>query len=147
MPSARPPGRWPGARLAPVRPSDESRVDGERARDGRRPRGPSSSGAAHEPEPGARLAAQERRLRLLLAHLAGRSLRALARARGLPAPEPEEGALWRLLAHLARQVPTRSDWSRAPAAPGPGPPRPSSSSRRSTAGCSSAPVRGPELAR
>jgi len=107
---------------------------------------------------GERLAAQERRLRLLVAYLAGRAvrarvelddlvqevfLRALASARGLPPVEPGEGALWRLLATLARQAVidaaralraarrdgreeslARSDWSRAggaPAARAPGP--------------------------
>ncbi len=68
---------------------------------------------------GARLGAQERRLRLLLAHLSGRALRArvelddlvqevflrtLASARGLPAAEPSEGPLWGVLALVARQV-------------------------------------------
>lgn len=104
---------------------------------------------------GARLAGQERRLRLLCAHLAGRAvrarielddlvqevyLRALASPRGLPAPEPGELALWRLLAELARHAVidaaralralkragreeplAHSAWSRVPAAPGPGP--------------------------
>ncbi len=121
--------------------------------------------AGHSGDPGARadgerLAAQERRLRLCLAHLAGRAVRArvelddlvqevflrtLASARGLPAAEAGEGALWRLLALLARQTVidaaralraarrdgreerlTHSDWSRAgagrtPAASAPGP--------------------------
>jgi RNA polymerase sigma-70 factor, ECF subfamily len=104
---------------------------------------------------GARLAAHERRLHLLCAHLAGRAvrarvepddlvqevfLRALASPRGLPAPEPGEGALWRLLAELARHAVVDvaralraqkrsgtveslapSAWSRAPAARGAGP--------------------------
>lgn len=99
------------------------------------------------PEAGERLAAQERRLRLLVAHLAGRAVRArvelddlvqevflrtLASPRGLPAAEPGEGPLWRVLAQLARQTVidaaralraarrdgreerlARSDWSRA----------------------------------
>jgi RNA polymerase sigma factor (sigma-70 family) len=70
-------------------------------------------------DPGERLCAQERRLRLLLAHLAGRAvrsrfeladlfqdvcLRALADARGLPPEEPGEGPLWRVLAQHARYV-------------------------------------------
>jgi RNA polymerase sigma factor (sigma-70 family) len=70
-------------------------------------------------EDGARLAAEERRLCLFLAHLAGRALRgrveledlaqevfvrALASPRGLPPSELGERALWNLLAHLARQV-------------------------------------------
>jgi RNA polymerase sigma factor (sigma-70 family) len=79
---------------------------------------------------GERLAAQERRLLLLLAHLAGRAvrarvelddllqevyLRALADPRGLPETEPaiedgeggehpSEGPLWRVLAQHARHV-------------------------------------------
>jgi RNA polymerase sigma-70 factor (ECF subfamily) len=69
--------------------------------------------------PGERLAAHERRLRLLLVHLAGRAvrarvelddlvqevyLRALADPRGLPTHEPGEGPLWRVLAQQARHT-------------------------------------------
>lgn len=68
---------------------------------------------------GARLAAQERRLRLLLAHLAGRAvraradlddllqevyLRALAPGAGVPPEEQGEAALGRFLARLARNT-------------------------------------------
>lgn len=70
-------------------------------------------------DPGARLAAHERRLLLLLAHLAGRAvrarveladlaqevyLRALAHPAGLPAAVPGDGPLWGVLAHEARHV-------------------------------------------
>jgi len=110
-------------------------------------------------DPGARLAAEERRLRLLAAHLAGAALRArvelddlvqevylraLRDPRGLPPAAEGPGALWGLLARLAREVVIdaarawraarrdgrperleRSDWSRAgdghPAAAAPGP--------------------------
>ena len=106
-------------------------------------------------DPGLRLAAHERRLLLLLAHLAGRAvrarveladlaqevfLRALAHPSGLPAQEPGDGPLWGVLAHEARHVVidvaralrtqkragtaralAPSDWSRVPAARGPGP--------------------------
>lgn len=79
--------------------------------DGERPCDPDACGA--------RLVAQERRLRLLVLHLAGRAvrarveiddllqeiyLRALASPRGLPAPEPGEGPLWHVLAQLARHA-------------------------------------------
>lgn len=79
--------------------------------------GPSSDAPA--PDPGARLASHERRLLLLLAHLAGRAvrerveladlaqevyLRALAHPAGLPPPEPGDGPLWGILAHEARHV-------------------------------------------
>src|SRR6187401_532155 len=68
---------------------------------------------------GSRLAAQERRLRLLLAHLAGRAvrarvdvddlvqetwLRALDERTGLPPCEPGEARLWGLLKTIARHV-------------------------------------------
>jgi RNA polymerase sigma-70 factor, ECF subfamily len=81
------------------------------------------SSAGREPRaalpPGERLAAEERRLRLFLAHLAGRAvrarvelddlvqevfLRALAGPGALPAYEEGEGALWGFLARLARHV-------------------------------------------
>jgi len=70
-------------------------------------------------DPGARLLVHERRLQLLLAHLAGRAVRArveladlaqevymrvLAHPSGLPPPEAGEGALWGVLAHEARHV-------------------------------------------
>jgi len=70
-------------------------------------------------DPGLRLQLHERRLHLLLAHLAGRAVRArvelgdlaqevylrvLAHPAGLPPAEPGEGALWGLLAHEARHV-------------------------------------------
>jgi len=70
-------------------------------------------------DPGARLQVHERRLLLLLAHLAGRAVRArvelsdlaqevflrvLAHPSGLPPPEPGDGALWGVLAHEARHV-------------------------------------------
>jgi RNA polymerase sigma-70 factor, ECF subfamily len=70
-------------------------------------------------EAGERLAAHESRLRLLLAHLAGRAVRArvelddliqevylrtLADARGLPPREPGERVLWRVLASHARHT-------------------------------------------
>ncbi len=70
-------------------------------------------------DPGERLAALEPRLRLLLLHLAGRSvrervdledllqevyLRALASSGGLPAVTEGESALWRLLARIARNT-------------------------------------------
>lgn len=70
-------------------------------------------------DPGARLQVHERRLHLLLAHLAGRAvrarvelsdlaqevyLRALAHPAGLPPPEPGEGPLWGVLSHEARHV-------------------------------------------
>ena len=70
-------------------------------------------------ELGARLAAQERRLRLLLNHLAGRALRArieiddllqevfvrvLSASDDLPLPAAYEGALWSRLALVARHV-------------------------------------------
>ena len=126
----------------------------------RAPASPPRTGDRGAADDGARLASQERRLRLLLAHLAGHAvrarvelddlvqevfLRAVASSRGLPAAEPAEGALWRLLALLARQVVIdvaralraakragretplqRSDWSHAgsarmPSAAGPGP--------------------------
>jgi RNA polymerase sigma-70 factor (ECF subfamily) len=69
--------------------------------------------------PGERLSTQERRLRLLLLHLAGRAvrarvepedllqevyLRALAHPRGLPDFEPGEGPLFAILASTARHV-------------------------------------------
>lgn len=81
--------------------------------------GAGGGGGAATAADGERLAAQERRLRFLLAHLAGRALRArielddlvqdvflraLASARGLPAVEPGEGPLWGVLSTLARQV-------------------------------------------
>jgi len=68
---------------------------------------------------GERLASQERRLRLLVTHLAGAAvrarvepddlvqevfLRALGDPRGLPPSEPGEGALWRVLAQSARHT-------------------------------------------
>lgn len=76
-----------------------------------------SHGRSADGDPGERLSVHERRLRLLLAHLAGRAvrarvelddlvqevfLRALADPRGLPAHEPGEGPLWRVLAQQAR---------------------------------------------
>lgn len=108
---------------------------------------------------GARLATEERRLRLLTAHLAGSALRtrvelddlvqevylrALKDPRGLPPAAAGHGALWGLLARLAREAVIdaarawraarrdgrperleRSDWSHAggahPAAAAPGP--------------------------
>jgi RNA polymerase sigma-70 factor (ECF subfamily) len=78
-----------------------------------------SHGRSEGGDSGERLAAHERRLRLLLAHLAGRAvrarvelddlvqevfLRALADARGLPAHEAGEGPLWRVLAQHARHT-------------------------------------------
>ncbi|MEQ1893585.1 MAG: RNA polymerase sigma factor [Planctomycetota bacterium] len=78
--------------------------------------------SAEPPAPsdaGARLAAHERRLLLLLAHLAGRAVRArveladlaqevylrtLAHPAGLPSQEPGDGPLWGILAHEARHV-------------------------------------------
>jgi RNA polymerase sigma factor (sigma-70 family) len=74
-------------------------------------------GRSPSADPGERLSAHERRLRLLLAHLAGRAVRArvelddlvqevyvraLADPRGLPPEEPGEGPLWRVLAQHAR---------------------------------------------
>lgn len=71
------------------------------------------------PELGARLAAEEARLRLLLTHLAGRALRArvdvddllqevylrvLARPAGAPLAEPGEGPLRRYLVSVARHA-------------------------------------------
>ncbi len=71
------------------------------------------------PELGARLAAMEGRLRLLLDHLAGRALRArvdvedllqevylraLSRPERLPPPEPGEAALQRYLVRVARNA-------------------------------------------
>jgi RNA polymerase sigma-70 factor (ECF subfamily) len=117
------------------------------------------AGLGAETDPGARLAAQDRRLRLFLAHLTGPALRArvelddlaqevylraLKSPRGLPGPSADEGALWAVLARLAREVVIdlvrmwraarragrterleRSDWSRGgaahPAAAAPGP--------------------------
>ncbi len=81
--------------------------------------GNSAKGGDPGAEAGQRLAAQERRLRLLLAHLAGRAvrarveledlvqevfLRALASPHGLPEPADDEGPLWRVLTVVARQV-------------------------------------------
>lgn len=78
-----------------------------------------AQGSGARAETGARLAAQERRLRLLLHHLAGPALRArvevddlvqevylraLKDARGLSDPALGEGALWGVLARLAREV-------------------------------------------
>jgi len=72
----------------------------------------------HEDD-GARLAAHERRLRLLLAHLSGRAvrarielddlvqevwLRAIGLPGGLPPSEPGDARLWRLLRVLARRA-------------------------------------------
>lgn len=96
---------------------ERRRVPGRYTRAAMQPAG--HSGDPGECADGERLAAQERRLRLLLAHLAGRAVRArvelddlvqevflrtLASARGLPEAEPGEGPLWRLLALLARQT-------------------------------------------
>jgi RNA polymerase sigma factor (sigma-70 family) len=68
---------------------------------------------------GERLLAQGDRLRLLLRHLAGPALRervepedlvqetflrVIARPEGLPAEEPGDAGLWRLLVHVARHV-------------------------------------------
>jgi RNA polymerase sigma-70 factor (ECF subfamily) len=79
----------------------------------------SAEPAAPPSDPGARLAAHERRLLLLLAHLAGRAvrarveladlaqevyLRALAHPGGLPAPVAGDGPLWGVLAHEARHA-------------------------------------------
>ena len=76
---------------------------------------PASDGSAR----GARLAAQERALRLVLAHLAGAAvrrrieiddllqevyLRALSASGGLPPAEPGEGALRRFLNRIARNT-------------------------------------------
>jgi len=70
-------------------------------------------------DPGQRLLVHERRLVLLLAHLAGRAvrarveladlaqevyLRALAHPSGLPPSEAGEGPLWGVLSHEARHV-------------------------------------------
>jgi RNA polymerase sigma factor (sigma-70 family) len=78
-----------------------------------------TDGRFHGADPGERLAGHERRLRLLLAHLAGRAvrarvelddlvqeayLRALADPRGLPAHEPGEAPLWRALVLHARHT-------------------------------------------
>lgn len=75
--------------------------------------------ASPAPDPGERLSAHERRLRLLLAHLAGRAvrvhadledlvqevyLRVWSDARGLPPWEDGDGALWGTLAQRARHV-------------------------------------------
>ena len=77
------------------------------------------TGGAGDLDPGARLAAQDRRLRLLLAHLAGGAvrtrveledllqevyLRALAHRAGLPEAEQSDAGLWRFLARIARHV-------------------------------------------
>lgn len=70
-------------------------------------------------DPGARLEQQAQRLHLVLAHLAGRAVRArvelgdlaqevylrvLAHPAGLPPAEPGEGPLWALLVHEARHA-------------------------------------------
>lgn len=88
------------------RPPDDARLEPERA--------PGATGATGE-----RLAAQERRLRLLLAHLAGHAVRArvelddlvqevhlrvLSSPRGLPEAGAGDEALWRVLAEIARHV-------------------------------------------
>ncbi|MFT5049778.1 MAG: RNA polymerase sigma factor (sigma-70 family) [Chlamydiales bacterium] len=74
-----------------------------------------------DPDPGDRLARQERRLRLLLVHLTGRALRARVEiddlvqevylralvAKGLPpwnAEEPADAGRWRFLTRLARNT-------------------------------------------
>ncbi|HEX6884928.1 MAG TPA: ECF-type sigma factor [Planctomycetota bacterium] len=74
---------------------------------------------AEDADAGARLAAEERRLRLVVAHLAGAALRArvelddlvqevylraLKDPRGLPPVTQGPGALWGLLTRLAREV-------------------------------------------
>ena len=75
--------------------------------------------ATPAPDAGERLSAHERRLRLLLAHLSGRAVRARvdledllqevylrvwSDARGLPPWEEGEGPLWGILAQRARHV-------------------------------------------